>query len=219
MPARGGCYLVGTRCKHWTKVELAQALADPNDPYKGPRKRGKSTRGKGQTPQSSLGSQSQSSMRAQTQATRSTNGKSPSATPSNLSGQTQTYQSSTDVSLSTQESSHQFTRSDYKHICFYLEDKENFQQIFASEAKRLKHPAGETSYGAMRPQETSIQETRAPDPTAEDAAALKSTVATGTNQVPQGQASKSPLFKITLATRLTSPASNLATRISQKENK
>ncbi|PLW56849.1 hypothetical protein PCANC_01290 [Puccinia coronata f. sp. avenae] len=71
----------------------------------------------------------------------------------------------------------------------------------------------------MRHQETSIQETRALDPTGEDTAALKSTVATGTNQVPQGQASKSPLFKIPLDTRLTSPASNLATRISQKENK
>ncbi|PLW53195.1 hypothetical protein PCANC_09785 [Puccinia coronata f. sp. avenae] len=121
--------LQGNRHKRWTKVELAKALADPNNPYKGPRKRGKSTRGKGQMPQSSLGSQSQSSLRAQTQATCSTNGKSPSATPSNLSGQTQTNQSSPDVLTSTQESSRQFTCSDYKNICFYLEDKENFKQI------------------------------------------------------------------------------------------
>ncbi|PLW25305.1 hypothetical protein PCASD_26612 [Puccinia coronata f. sp. avenae] len=118
-------------------VKLAKALADPNDPYKGPRKRGKSTRGKGRTPQSSLGSQSQSSLRAQTQATCSTNGKSPSATPSNLSGQTQTNQSSPDVSTSTQESICQFTRSDYKHICFYLEDKENFKQIFGNGSQTL----------------------------------------------------------------------------------
>ncbi|PLW49195.1 hypothetical protein PCASD_03016 [Puccinia coronata f. sp. avenae] len=122
----------GIRCKRRTKVKLAKALANPNDPYKGLRKRGKSTRGNVQTPQSSLGSQSQSSMRAQIQATCSTNGESPSATLSKLSGQTQTYQSRPDVSLSTQESSCQFTRSDYEHICFYLEDKENFKKIFGS---------------------------------------------------------------------------------------
>ncbi|PLW35638.1 hypothetical protein PCASD_10203 [Puccinia coronata f. sp. avenae] len=86
---------------------------------------------------SSLGSQSQSSLRAQTQATRSTNGKSPSATLSNLSGQTQTNQSSPYVSTSTQESSLQFTRSDYEYICFYLEDKENFKQIFGSGSQTL----------------------------------------------------------------------------------
>ncbi|PLW47540.1 hypothetical protein PCANC_07819 [Puccinia coronata f. sp. avenae] len=121
----------GTRCKRRTKLELAKALADPNNPYKGPRKRGKNTCSKGQTTPSSLASQSQSSTSAQTQPTESANAnESQSSALTNLSSQTNV--SSQDSSSSQQDSTRQFTRADYEHVCFFLEDEENFKQIFGS---------------------------------------------------------------------------------------
>ncbi|PLW17428.1 hypothetical protein PCASD_16359 [Puccinia coronata f. sp. avenae] len=121
----------GTRCKRRTKLELAKALADPNNPYKGPRKRGKNTCSKGQTTPSSLASQSQSSTSAQTQPTESANAnESQSSASTNLSSQTNV--SSQDSSSSQQDSTRQFTRADYEHVCFFLEDEENFKQIFGS---------------------------------------------------------------------------------------
>ncbi|WAR54854.1 hypothetical protein PtB15_4B472 [Puccinia triticina] len=80
-----------TQRKRRTWMELAAALMDPNDPYKGPRKR--------------ESSRSQSSQRSEASHVTA-------STTSNTAG--------------TQS----FGKVDYELICTYLEDEENFQQLF-----------------------------------------------------------------------------------------
>jgi len=105
------------RRKRRTRAELAAALADPNDPYKGPKKRGK------RVDQGSSGTTVNSAINSGDNTTRdNTTQKTQASTPS------------------PPDSSRPFARVDYELICTYLEEEEKIKNLFGSGSKTTVGP-------------------------------------------------------------------------------